>query len=93
MKTIWKFKLKTYLEQDIEMPTGAIILCLQTQHEIPCIWALVDPDAPKMSRRFITHGTGHPMTETTTCYLGSYQLQMGAFVFHVFEDLFNARKN
>jgi hypothetical protein len=31
--------------QEIEMPIGAEILCIQTQNEKPCIWAKVDENS------------------------------------------------
>jgi hypothetical protein len=44
MLRIYKYQLETTGVQEIEMPQGAIILSLQTQNEVPCIWALVNPN-------------------------------------------------
>lgn len=88
LKSIWKFHLETTDIQQIEMPADAEILTIQTQDEIPCIWALVSPDAPKRKVAFEIFGTGHPVPENgKRKYVGTYQLRKGALVFHCFELL------
>ncbi|MEE9451060.1 MAG: hypothetical protein V3V72_13505 [Ignavibacteriaceae bacterium] len=87
-ETIWKFELETTEDQKIEMPVNAKILTVQSQDEIPCLWALVDPSAKKEIRLFEVFGTGHPVgydMGVNRNYIGTYQLQNGALVFHVFE--------
>jgi hypothetical protein len=87
-KVIWKFELETTDNQEIEMPIGAEILTMQTQNEIPCIWALVDPKAEKETRTFEIFGTGHPIyydMGVSRNYISTYQLHGGTLVFHVFE--------
>lgn len=86
MDAIWKYELEVTYQQLIEMPAGAETLCVQLQHGTPCLWARVDPGAEKIKRRIITHGTGHPVPDTTGDYIGTYQMQGGALVFHVFES-------
>ncbi len=88
--TIWKFPLKTVDEQTIEMPFEAQILSLKVQDGEPCIWAFVDPSKPKVERKFDIFGTGHQIaydTHTVVNHIGTYQLEAGALVFHVFEKL------
>lgn len=91
MNRIYKYPLAVDDVQEIEMPSGAMVLTVQAQDEIPCIWALVDtsPDLVKTKRRFRTYGTGHPMEdlEKFPRYVGTYQLRGGALVFHVFSNL------
>jgi hypothetical protein len=85
-KTIWKYDL----EPDgsvIEMPQGAKPLSVQMQGDGPCLWALVDPEAAKESRRFHVAGTGHPLPDNLGDHLGTFQMNGGALVFHVFELL------
>lgn len=87
-KTIWKFELITTDKQTIEMPIGAEILTVQTQNETPCLWALCDPTVQKEMRSFEVFGTGHPVRYdmgVDRAYIGTYQLQGGSLVFHVFE--------
>ena len=86
MKKIFKYELKITGIQYISMPQGSEILCIQTQHNSPCIWALVDPIAESINRKFETVGTGYNVTEIEKSkYIGTYQIDGGALVFHVFE--------
>ncbi len=89
MKTIWKFELEATRLQNIIMPKGAKILCVQMQGETACLWALVNPDEKETEARNIeTFGTGHTISEdegTSREYIGTYQLLGGSLVFHVFE--------
>lgn len=87
MKTIWKFPLEVVDEQLVDMPEGSEILAVQVQLGVPCLWAAVTPDAAKVKRCIATYGTGHPMkSRAADQYVGSYQLQGGALVFHVYGD-------
>jgi hypothetical protein len=83
VKTIWKFPLETTDLQTVRMPSGAVVLTVEAQDARPCLWALVDSEAPKVNRRFAIYGTGHPFGGGD--YIGTYQLVGGALVFHVFE--------
>ena len=92
MKTIWKYELETIDQNKIEMPIKAEILTVQIQHGTPCLWVLVDPDLDpnndKETRYFEVHGTGHIIRDdivSTRNYIGTYQLNGGALIFHVFE--------
>lgn len=87
-KTIYKYTLEATDVQQIEIPQGAEILCIQTQNETPCIWALVDPNATVTKRVFEIFGTGHNVPENgNRKYIGTFQLNQGALVFHCFELL------
>jgi hypothetical protein len=85
MRTIWKFPLRTTDAQNVEMPAGSQVLSVQTQAGVPCLWALVDPAKEKTTRTFAIVGTGHPLPPQPGVYVGSYQLDGGALVFHVFD--------
>lgn len=87
LKTIWKFELETTDVQRIEMPACSEILCIQTQNEKPCIWALVLPSnsEAKVKRTFEIFGTGHNVPRADRKYIGTYQLNGGSLVFHCFE--------
>jgi len=82
------FKYKLEAGADVIMPAGAAILTVQTQHGEICVWATVNPDAPKIKRRFWIYGTGHEMFDKPerSFYVGTVQLSGGALVFHVFTD-------
>jgi hypothetical protein len=59
---------------------------LQLQGDIPCIWAIVEPTEPKVSRSFIVYGTGQPLQGfyEELEYIGTYQRE--CYVLHVFEE-------
>lgn len=84
--TIWKYPLETTEMQFLSMPRGARILSVQAQSGKPCIWALVNPDADKGKRHIRIYSTGHRVDERFVGeFVGTYQLQGGAIVFHVFD--------
>ena len=84
MKSIWKFLLEP--DGSVAMPVGAEILTVQAQREEAYIWAVVDPEAPTLTRRFKTFATGEPITGDPGRYVGTFQISGGALVFHVFEQ-------
>ena len=88
MKTIWKFPLEIKDYQEIHIPSAHRILAIQTQNEQPCIWALVESDSPQEKVPIYIVGTGHDAKTVVNLeanYIGTFQIQGGAFVFHVFK--------
>ena len=85
MKTTWKFRLELADEQTLMMPEGAEILSAQMQGETLCMWALVEPDAPKQRRVIEIIGTGNPASDTDRRYISTVQMCSGALVWHIFE--------
>ena len=85
MKSIWKFPIEAVGIQGIPMPLGAKLLDVQIQAGQPCLWALVDPAAEKVTRQISVYGTGHPMLLPDQPYIASFQLAGGALVFHAFD--------
>jgi hypothetical protein len=84
--TIYKYPVPVQDEPAVWLPQGARVLTVQTQREIPYIWALVDPKAYTTLRVFRLAGTGQPISETDDLrYIGTFQLHDGQFVFHLFE--------
>lgn len=90
MQTIWKFPI-TQPRTEVQMPALAVVLKLETQHNTPCLWALVDPDMPLESREFSMVGTGHHINfeATRTNYIGSCLLVDGTLVLHVFDTTYS----
>ncbi len=84
MITIWKYALEVQDTQWIELPRGAKALSVAVQDEVPCLWCQVDTEAVQDSVLVITHGTGHPMKKDNMRFIGTYQLDGGSFVGHVF---------
>ena len=95
MKTVYKYQLRLTDEQEIRIPTliendvlvklSDQVLKIETQRGIPCMWVLVDSDAEKLPRHVFTRGTGHSCDDRRRDeYLGTYQLDNGNLIFHVF---------
>ena len=86
-RKIFKYQLSITGTQVVQMPPNAIILTVQMQGEILCLWALVDlPLEPlTKARTILLYGTGHPI-EGDPRYLGTFQVAYGELVFHVFEE-------
>lgn len=87
MKTIWKYDLEGNVA--FEMPKGAEVISVQVQHRRPCMWAVVDTEAPKETRNFTIFGTGHgiPKDFFPAKHIGTFQMADGALIWHVFEKL------
>lgn len=86
METIFKYQLNPIAEQVIEMPLGAEVLTVQVQNGNPCIWAKVNPKKRTVRHLFRIIGTGHQINaEFIGKYIGTYQLDNGSLVFHVFQ--------
>lgn len=85
MKSIYKYPIEVVDEQEVSMPIGAKILCVQLQYGKPCLWVEVNLDeAVHEKRKVFVHGTGNRYEEHQR-YIGTFQLSNGNFVFHVFE--------
>lgn len=86
-KEIWKFNIGPGQGPTV-MPKGAQILCVQNQREKACIWALIDPNETEEEKRYFwIIGTGHGFAydEDKHVYIGTFQLDGGLLVYHVFE--------
>lgn len=82
-KSIWKVPLEVTDEQEIALPRGARILCVQVQMGVACLWAHVNVNAPKVTRRIVIVGTGNAAPDSAAGYIGTFQLHG---VWHVFEN-------
>jgi hypothetical protein len=68
----------------VQMPLDAEVMCFDFQDDMPCIWAIVDPDVLLVPRIFEIFGTGHQIPGITEgCYVGTSQQR--PFVWHLFE--------
>lgn len=85
MKAIWKYPLEITDVQTIMMPVDAAVLTVQVQNDQPCIWAMVYTDSEKVQKTVRMYGTGHPI-DTMGVWVGTFQVQGGRFVFHVFVE-------
>jgi hypothetical protein len=83
---VYKYPLRIDDVTCVTMPHDAKVLAVQEQHGVPCIWALVTPDAPTTERRFRIAGTGHDITwQHNMTHRGTFQMRGGDQVFHLFE--------
>lgn len=85
---ILKYKVLLSRRFEIVMPQNSLILSVQTQREQPQLWALTNPEAPPESRYFAVFGTGEDMPvlgEVTINFIGTFQLNGGDFIGHLFE--------
>lgn len=89
-KAIYKYSFDLKDRQTIVMPEGAEILSVQTQHEVPCLWAMVAPENKTEIRLFEVFATGQIIPcdmGVKRKYIGTFQVQGGHLVFHLFERL------
>lgn len=84
MNAVWKYTLQGPVTM-LEMPLGAKVLSLQVQDNQPQIWALVDPAQFKVKRTFLAVPTGGEFESAGMKYVGTFQINNGSLVFHIFE--------
>ena len=88
MRTIHKVPLYVKDEQTHTLPKGAKLLAVQVQREQPCLWFECDTNKSMVPRVIKTFGTGKELPKNEALrYIGTYQLQDGALVYHVYEEL------
>lgn len=91
-REIWKFELPVMGgEFYVDMPFGAQLLKFGTQgpFQVPCLWAVVDPNARYAKRRLILIGTGMSFGfgMVNAEYVGTIQqkVDIGELVWHLFD--------
>lgn len=83
-RQIWKFQFDLSESLTIMMPKQAQIIKVENQNGFPCIWAIVDTNAPKQERRFMVVWTGHPFDYGHDVFhVGTFVQEQ--FVWHLFE--------
>lgn len=83
---VYKYPIALQDEFAVHLPVGARVLCVQVQRGQPFIWAHHTAESTKVvPRRFRLAGTGHPIVGDWR-YVGTFQLEGGALVFHLFEE-------
>ena len=84
MKTIYKYPIEMSNEFNILMPKYAEVLDVQIQHGKPYIWARVNTDEPVVVTPFALRGTGHECDVTDLSHVGTFQMDGGDLIFHLF---------
>lgn len=89
--TVWKYKIPPQEEVAFQMPRQARILRVDFQGHDLCMWVMVDPEMPKVERRFSIRGTGQDAAglwwET---YIGTAIHPTAPLVLHFWERGVNA---
>jgi hypothetical protein len=86
IKRVYKYQLVMGGWSHVYMPEGAEVLCVQVQNAEPFIWARITVGAPPVMYHFRIAGTGHDLGSNVGRYIGTFQLDGGALVFHVFAE-------
>lgn len=83
-RIIYKYQINVTDVNTVLMPEGAEVLTVQMQDAVPCIWAMVDLDKPRVERFFGILGTGNPVPDDFKGkYIGTFQERI--FVWHLYE--------
>lgn len=82
--TIWKYPLAITDRQTIDAPYGAKPLAVMIQNGVPCLWMQVDPVCSKVGHLVAIYGTGHTLPNGPGEYAGSFMIDDGTLVFHVY---------
>lgn len=87
MKTIYKYSLNPPADLVIlDVPHGAEFIHAQEQHDVACLWAIVDSEQPMTKRAIRMVGTGNPAGDVhAENYIGSVLVLKGTYVWHIFD--------
>lgn len=70
----------------VTMVRGAEVLCVQVQNGGPQLWAVIeDAEHQDEERVFVLRATGQSFDGSEGRYIGTFQLDGGLFVGHLFE--------
>lgn len=83
---VYKYPLPLGDWVSVMMPEGAEPLCVQVKRGEPFVWARITIGAPPTVHHFRVAGTGHDLGSNICRYIGTFQMGLGALVFHVFAD-------
>jgi len=84
VKSIWKYILNpSGYFSEIIMPEDATVLTVGAQGDDICLWVLVLPSSPLISRAFVVIGTGEEIPPGFNDFIGTVFID--DLVFHIFE--------
>lgn len=84
--TVFKYEVPIVESFELSLPWRAEVLCVQEQRGKAFVWVLVEERNTPEPRRFRMYGTGQPIEREGDNYVGTFQMQGGAFVWHLFEE-------
>jgi hypothetical protein len=90
MRTIWKYPVQQLETFTFKLPKGARILAVDVQLGRPQMWISVESTEPFEERKFFIAMTGQEIPQDlygSSDYLGTFQLNEGDLVLHLFEVL------
>jgi hypothetical protein len=80
---IYKYPFAIESKTSISVPSGHVVMHVGLDPAgVPCVWALVEPEAPKIDIAIWVVGTGHDVPEEACRHVGSFV--QSAFVWHIF---------
>lgn len=85
-RTIWKFPLLITPLQTVRLSCGSQLLTVDVQDGIPCLWAIVETDAPERDVAIRCRTTGETFDDhgSYSHHLGTALLRNGEWVYHFF---------
>ena len=84
MKRVYKYPVPTTAAKfTLQLPLDADIIRIDWQNDKLCLWAVCDPDAQLVTRKFRLYGTGQDI-DKDCLYIDTYY--HGPLVLHIFED-------
>jgi hypothetical protein len=81
---VFKYEI-TGPECKLQLPKGAVPLCVAGQDGKVCLWARIDDSRPLEWRTFVGIGTGWDVPDGNLSYIGTAHGVDGWMVFHIFE--------
>lgn len=85
METVFKYSLPEVGANGLELPKGAKVISADVQGQMICLWAIVNPEAPKETRQFVVAPTGNGVDVTGLDFIQT-TFTVNGLVWHVFED-------
>ncbi len=90
MVTIYKYRVQLQEVFTVDLPEAAEFLSVQIQNGNAEMWFRVDNSRPVRAQLFGICGTGNALAAEIQAapYRGTFQLQGGNFVFHLFGGIY-----
>lgn len=100
MITVHKYPIRMFELFTILMPAGAEVIHVAMQNDEPFMWVRVDTNMKLRAYNFGVFGTGHDLNTNSdphspdynpvalAPHLGSFMMQGGALVFHLFGGIY-----
>jgi len=82
MQQIRKYPLEGFVNR-FQMPRNAVLLDVQLQRNVPCLWALVDVEQSETPYTVQLLPTGELFAKSPGMYIATVQFSSG-LVFHAF---------